>query len=50
MEKELIAVLKEKFGKSMEEACMAEIYQALLFIVRDKMKVKRKQLNGGIIV
>ena len=38
MEKELMAVLEEKFGKTLENACMEEIYQALLIIVKEKMK------------
>lgn len=42
MEKELIAVLMEKFGKSMEDASMAEIYESLLFITKEKMKGMEK--------
>ena len=37
MEKELMEVLKEKFGKTLENACKEEICQALLIIVKEKM-------------
>ena len=38
MEQELNKVLGERFGKTIEEACMEEIYHALLTIVKGKMK------------
>ena len=38
MEQELNTVLSERFGKTIEEACMEEIYHALLTIVKGKMK------------
>lgn len=38
MEQELNKVLGERFGKMIEEACMEEIYHALLTIVKGKMK------------
>ena len=38
MEQELNKVLGERFGKTLEEACMEEIYHALLTIVKGKMK------------
>ena len=38
MEQELNKVLGERFGKTLEEACMEEIYHALLTIVKGRMK------------
>ena len=38
MDQELNKVLGERFGKTIEEACMEEIYHALLTIVKGKMK------------
>lgn len=37
MEQELNRVLGEKYGKTIENACMEEIYHALLVIVKEKM-------------
>ena len=37
MEQELNKVLGERFGKTIEEACMEEIYHALLTIVKGNM-------------
>lgn len=45
MEQELNKVLGERFGKTLEEACMEEIYHALLTIVKGRMKDLKK--NAG---
>lgn len=46
MEQELNKVLGERFGKTLEEACMEEIYHALLTIVKGKMKGLEKNTGS----
>lgn len=46
MEQELNKVLGERFGKTLEEACMEEIYHALLTIVKGKMKDLEKNTGS----
>ncbi len=46
MEQELNKVLGERFGKTIEEACMEEIYHALLTIVKGKMKDLKKNTGS----
>lgn len=46
MEQELNKVLGERFGKTLEEACMEEIYHALLTIVKGRMKDLKKNTGS----
>lgn len=46
MEQELNKVLGERFGKTLEEACMEEIYHALLNIVKGRMKDLKKNTGS----
>lgn len=46
MEQELNKVLGERFGKTLEEACMEEIYHALLTIIKGKMKGLEKNTGS----
>ncbi|WP_320955558.1 glycogen/starch/alpha-glucan phosphorylase [Hungatella effluvii] len=46
MEQELNKVLGERFGKTLEEACMEEIYHALLTIVKGRMKELKKNTGS----
>lgn len=46
MEQELNKVLGERFGKTLEEACMEEIYHALLTIVKGRMKDLKKNTGN----
>ena len=46
MEQELNKVLGERFGKTIEEACMEEIYHALLTIVKGRMKDLKKNTGS----
>lgn len=46
MEQELNKVLGERFGKTLEEACMEEIYHALLTIVKGRMKNLKKNTGS----
>ena len=46
MEQELNKVLGERFEKTLEEACMEEIYHALLTIVKGRMKDLKKNTGS----
>ena len=46
MEQELNKVLGERFGKTLEVACMEEIYHALLTIVKGRMKDLKKNTGS----
>lgn len=46
MEQELNKVLGERFGKTLEEACMEEIYHALFTIVKGRMKDLKKNTGS----
>ena len=46
MEQELNKVLGERFGKTLEEACMEDIYHALLTIVKGRMKDLKKNTGS----
>ena len=46
MEQELNKILGERFGKTLEEACMEEIYHALLTIVKGRMKDLKKNTGS----
>ena len=46
MEQELNKVLGERFGKTLEEACMEEIYHAILTIVKGRMKDLKKNTGS----